>query len=418
VSKPSKKSEIVRDGNAIRSEYSQSAFKGRGSLTQIVRELERQLAARVDFTADTRDVKFTVADKGGIRLVPANQNLHDSGWVPEGGYGILDQALLQIGAKSTPTVPGDFLRLLTSMRPARAADLLTGLLHDGPAVRTFRALDGNLRAFLSNSFRMIDSYDSTKTLLSEAKRLNLMPIEGTLSDSNVRIKLISKELWDVIEEKRTQDGGKGGWYAGGLGNQEWLSKVAARTMGDLPGGPGTIHPSLSFRNSETGHGGFELDGGIMKGICFNLATVEELFAKIHLGARQAANQIFSQQTNDKEAELIHAQIREIVTAFFTKEHFEGLVASIKGTQQDKIVKPTGAVNLLVQRNPDVLTEENVDDLLNFFVAEQNPTVMGLAQAVARYSQETQDVEKVAGLEWLAGSLMSGKQSKELVAAGA
>ena len=395
-----------------KAEYSN--FRGRGSLQDVVTELQRQIEARVDFVADTRDMQVTVGEKGDLRLAPSNGNLAD--FLPRDGVSVLDQALTQFGQKAPVTngIPTRFLRNAAREHPRRTADFLTGIMHDSPDRRLVRILDGSCRAFLSDSYKVIDNYDVAKCALETCQKVGGRVLEASVTDGAFRLKMISPEIWDKIERTRT-DSPSGNWYAGGLGSQEYLSKVGANTRGDLPmhGGSETVWPIATVGNSETGHGKFYLRSGIIMAICFNLATVEEVMGMVHLGSKMEVG-LFSRSTLEKEADLIFCQFRDAFRVMFTQESFQAIVSRVRDSANTEIKSPSKAIELTVAAS-DVLSDDDVGVLVDYFTAEPGNSVYSLGQAVARMAQDL-DADKADDVEVLAGEILTGKHNSKLSAA--
>ena len=371
------------------------------SLSELVKELERQKDAKVDFVADTRGVRVMVDQAGKLRLVPQDSRAGE--WLPKDGAPIKPTALTQFGSKAEPEVPSQFMARLAAARPQRAAELLNGLMADSPARRFVRVLDGQVRAFLSDRYRVLDNFDIAFAALDAVRASGGEVIEAALSDTSMRLKFTSRAIWDAIELK--QRGDKGNWYAGGLGNQEHLQRVNARTGGDLPGGPGTIHPLITVHNSETGHGGFAVRFGIVQAICFNLATVEEMVGKVHLGERLSVG-IYAEETISQESKAIYMKARDAVRAAFNPEHFKRIVAMAQKAQGEQVTAPTAAAENVAKAAG--LSDKSKDVLLGFFIRDYDQTRYGMAQAVARLAQEEPEAEKTAELEDLAGKLLRGE----------
>lgn len=381
----------------IQSEMAVASWSGRGSLTDLVGELERQKESKFDFVADTRNLAVTHRE-GGLFLVP--QNAHTAEWIPSSGLPIRSGALDQMGEKCDPAIPVKFLRELSGRRPRRAAELLNNLIEDAPARRFIRCLDGSVRAFLSDRYRVLDNYDLAFAALDAVRQAGGEVIEASLSDTHMRIKFTSRQIWDAIDVKRQDNGGN--WYAGGLGNQGYLSRVRARSGGDLPGGPGTVHPLVTLSNSETGHGGLSVRIGLLQAICFNLATVEEVVGKVHLGERLSVG-IFTEETVTAESKAIYLRARDTVKSAFNPEVFKRMVDLAKEAQAQEVHAPAAAVENVAKAVS--LPEKAKDALLAYFVKDYDLTRYGLAQAVARLAQDEEDGESASGLEDLAGKVL-------------
>lgn len=383
-------------------EFSKSTWSGRGTLEQLVQELERQKESKVDFVADARDLNVTVGEKGSLRLVPGSVQVGE--WLGREGMAISPKALMQFGDRVNPEMPGRFLNALVEKRPARAAEFLTALMHDTAGRRFIRTLDGRCRAYLSDRYRVLDNYDLAFGALDTARECGGEIIECALSETHMRLKFTSRQVWDVVNEARRPD--KSSWYAGGIGDQRYLAKVAARSGGELPGGPGTVHPLVTLSNSETGHGGLRVRIGILRGICFNLATIEDVAANVHLGERMEAG-MFSAETQAADAKAIMLKSRDSIRAAFNPDTFRKLVAKCNAAAEDKIEAPSGAVENLVKNAG--LTDAAKDSILAHFLRDHDMNRYGLAQAVARHSQEIDDSDAAADAEDIAGRLIVGRE---------
>jgi hypothetical protein len=383
----------------IQSEMAVSSWSGRGSLTDLVAELERQKTSKFDFVADTRGLAIRECE-GGLCLIPKEDRMTE--WVPSSGLPIREAALLQIGEKSTPSVPGRFLKELTAQRPRRAGELLNGLFEDAPARRFIRCLDGQVRAYLSDRYRVLDHYDLAFSALDAVRQAGGEVIEASLSESHMRIKFTSRQIWEAIDVKR--QGERSNWYSGGLGNPDYLGRVRARSGGELPGGPGTVHPLVTVSNSETGQGGFSVRIGLLQAICFNLATVEEVVGVVHLGERLSVG-VFTEETVTAESRAITLKARDTIKGAFNPEVFKRMVEIARGAQAQEIRTPQSAVENVARAAS--LSDKAKEAILSYFLRDYDLTCYGLAQAVARYAQDEVDGEGAASLEDLAGKIMQG-----------
>lgn len=389
---------------ALHSEYGVSGgWNGRGTLANLVAELDRQRSTKVDVVADSRTMRVEArsggARDGALVIVPTAPQTRE--FIPSEGVEISESALVQIGERVSPSIPAKFLKSLAADRPARAADLVSGLLFDTGKRNLVRMLDGRVRAFLSDRYRTLEHYDLAFAGLEVARDLGAEVLEASLSEKTMRIKMVRRDLWDSIDATRSGD--KGGWYAGGLGSPEYLSKVGAKSGGNLPGGAGTIHPVVTLGNSETGHGGLFARLGILHAVCFNLATVETVVANVHLGERLDVG-IFAGDTLTAEAKAIMLKARDSIRAAFDEAKFRAVVARIRQANEDVIEAPSTAVGNLVKNSE--LTDTARDSILAHFLGDYKATRYGLSQAVARYAQEVEDGDEAADVEGLAGVLVT------------
>lgn len=378
-------------------EFSRSTWSRRGSLKDIVTELQRQKESRVDFTCDLRAVS-TVVEGGGVKLVPigvAERELLESGGTP-----LMLQAVRQLCERLEPAVPAKFFDALADKRSTRAQALLDGLMIDTGGRVFVRVLDKKVRAVLSNRYRVLDHYDVAFTAMDTAKKHNAEIIEANLTDRSMRIKMISRELFDVLDSRRSADGN---WYIGGLGNQKMLNRVAARTEGDLPGGPGTVWPAVTISNSETGHGGLNVRFGILAGICFNLATVEAASVTVHLGTAMEAG-VWSEKTRSLESQTIYNKASDAIAAAFNKATFDRIMSTCKGAASVKIDSPSMSIDNVINRL--ALPEGRRDELMEIFCRDYASNAWGLSQAISRVAQNEDDGDDAAVFEEAAGKLLA------------
>jgi hypothetical protein len=375
------------------------SWKGRGNLGNLVKELDRQREARIDFVADVRHLKVEI--NGGVKLIPTTGQALE--WMPDGPMDFLRSAYAQLAEKCNPSVPINFFEKMMADRAGRLADLINGLHADDPQKRFVRALDNKVRAWLSNSYRVIENHDIAYTCLDEARKKNANVLECSLSDKRMRIKFTTQEVWDAIDIKQ-RSGPQGGWFAGAIGNRELIGKtiLGATIREELPGGPGTIHPVVTVLNSETGHGGFHVRLGILMGVCFNVATLETIVSRVHLGDRLEEG-IFTSETISAESKAIMLKARDAVRAAFDQGKFAAIVAKAKQAQTDVIEMPMAAVDNVIKGG--LVNEEQRDALLQHFLRDYDSTRFGLAQAVSRLAQDLDDPDDAGELENAAGKII-------------
>lgn len=371
----------------------EQGFRGRGRLTQLVAELERQRESRVDFVADGRSFAVRHTEQG-IRLAPADLQAEE--WLPREGLPFLDSALPQLGGRVSPEVPTKFLRALASSRPAIAACLMQDLLRETAGRHLVRVLDGKVRAVLSNSYRVLDNYDLAFAALDVARKAGGEVVECCLSDTAMRIKFTSRQIRDSVAEMQDRGGG---------GSHEWLRLTGARVLpvDYLPDGPGTIHPVVTISNSETGHGGLHVRLGILRAMCCNMAIIESVASEIHLGGRLDPG-LYTTETQAAEAKAVMLKCRDAIAGAFDPEKFRRLTAKARTAQADLIQAPEAVVAHVAES----FTDDDRQAILRHFLVEYEPTRWGLSQAIARHSQDMADGDSAADLELLAGRVISDR----------
>ncbi len=389
-------------------------FRGRGRLEHVVAELRRQVESRVDFTVDTSDLSVGMVN-GALHLVPG-PSARD--FLPAAGLPLLDQALVQLGERQTPPVPTRFLREAAKQSPGPICDYLSAVMRDHRARRFVRVLDGRVRAFLSDRYRVIESLDVVAAVLKGAQDQPVRVLEASVSDSHVRIKLVCPSVWDAVAEGpagahawvRPENGGGPAARA----SAAWLRQVGIDPAGlELQGGDTTVWPVTTVANSDTGHGGFTASVGILQAICFNLATIEQALAHVHLGERMETG-IFTAETVSAEARTIALKARDVIAVAFDSVKFRALVQRIRAADKVAVTGSATAMANVISLG-GAFNERDLDDLVRAFGQERS-TIYGVGQAVARLAQHTNDPEVAAEREALAGAILTGKHTKAVLAA--
>lgn len=374
----------------------QVGWLGRGNLESLVGELARQRESRMDVVIDSRQLKAVANDAGGLRLAPAATIAEE--WLPRDGYDLTDRALMQLGSRLDPAVPGAFARDLAAARPEIASKLVSDLLGVTKSRSLVRCLDGRVRAVLSNSYRVMDNYDLAFTALEVAQASGGEVIEACLSDTNMRLKFTTKELRDTVVDVKKNGGADHAWIGRtGYGGPD---------QKDLPGGPGTVHPLITISNSETGHGGLSVNVGIVVAWCVNMSIIEKSVGAIHLGGRMDEG-FLTEETIAADSKAIMLKARDAIRAAFAPEGFKRIVAIANDAAGDEIKNPSAAVNKVVTENR--LSDAAKDSILAHFIRDYDSTRYGLAQAVSRYSQEVSDADVAHDVETLAGRVMAERK---------
>lgn len=376
----------------------------RGNLRRMVDELERQKQSRLDVVIDGRDMRVDAVGPGVLQLVPHTPRATE--WLDAAGTPMTARVLGQYVERMNPKIPIKFFRELAQVMPAKAATLATDVLHHAPKRHFVRMLDKRVRAFLSGKYRAIDNFDLAFTALDVATKVDAMPLECSLSETNMRMKLISKNLWDEVAAERDLNPSGHKWF-GQTGNQRFLRNALGLAETELPAGPGTVYPVVTISNSETGHGGLTVQIGLLRALCSNLAAIETGVAMIHAGARNESLGIYSAETIALESKTYVSKATDAIKAAFHPAKFAELVAKANKAQEQKIEAPSDAVDNVAKVL--TLSEDRKKALLNHFYAAQNPSRYGMAQAVSRLSQDVENPDDAFELERAAGKLIADEK---------
>jgi hypothetical protein len=254
-------------------------------------------------------------------------------------------------------------------------------------LRSFQSDDGTgiARAFLSDSYRVIDNLDVLTAALSSIKdtgvNIKIESCDITESSMHARFYLPDVEVKapELLENYR--------------GSRNPLSN------------DGGIFGGFSIRNSETGRGKFSITPRLIVGACRNgMVFKQDATSRIHLGSKMEAGIVkSSQETMDKEYSLIMSEIKDAVNTFSSKEFLEGKINRILGNNH-RIAKPQEAIENVVKWSG--LPNELTDDLLSAFIDGGDVTRFGIAQAMTWVAYDHADAELALELESSAAELMT------------
>lgn len=373
--------------------------RGRGSLSDLIAELDRQAATKVDFVADAR--QFNV-EWGGEAPRPARADLSlvattetAREWLP-GPMRFTRNGIRQFLAKSQPAIPFQLYQKLP--RDAETSAYLGHLFRNSGKRRLFRCLDDRVRAVQSDAYKMIDHIDLAFHALDTVKSVNGSVIDCRLTDSEMRIAFTTNEVAGRIIAGQSDDGEGLGWQA-----DHTFRKITGLQWGgyEPPFGNETVHPCISLRNSETGEGGLHVDLGILESACLNMCLVQREVAKVHIGQRMNEG-MYAADTREQMSRTILMQVRDVLRRAFNPEWFNNLCATMNETAATPIENPTSAVMNFAVVNK--MADSHRDKVLQHFLSNNAYNVFQLGRAISRSAQEV-DADEATMLEQLAGETM-------------
>jgi len=386
-------------------------FSGRGRLDQLVNELERQKETRLDFVADCRALNALAIEDGTedgtvpvLQLdAPAEVDGKVNGvreFITE-PIPLNEMAFGQLCERSEPPVPVRYGRKLLAVNPAAMGNLAQETFCGTPNRRLFRCLDGHVRAVLSDSYRVMDHYDVAFQALQTCRDHGGEVIEASLDARRMRLKFASRAVHDVLNATPGNQ-----WEHRFYGSHDYIKRTGGRTADELPGGPGTVHPTVVITNSETGHGSYGVSYGVLHAVCVNTSTIEDVVRGVHLGGKMDAG-IWTPETVAAESQAVFLKARDAIAAAFRPETFRRLIDGLRPSAERAIQSPTAAANLVASQLD--LNDATRDDVMAFFVRDYTPTALGLASAITRAAQDQLEPETAETWEAFAGELMTAPE---------
>jgi hypothetical protein len=273
------------------------------------------------------------------------------------------------------------------------------MMHANGGTHLVRVLDGHVRAFLSDRYRLLDHYDVAMAALRAVRDNEGVVLQGQLSERSMRIKFTTPEVHGLIEDARLRDV-RGFFQFGQAGTQE--SRDIAGLERLRPVGPNAVYPTVTIVNSETGHGAFRVQYGILLAYCLNTAVHDEIKSEVHLGGVLPVG-VLRAETIELKARAINAEAVDAIAAAFNKDRFAEVVGRLNESASTVVPDAVKAVDHVMKLAP--VQEGEREALLAYFARDYSQTRFGLGQAVSRLSQDVADIDRSADLERVAGQLM-------------
>jgi len=224
-------------------------------------------------------------------------------------FGVHRFALGQIA--EVANLPVKFLDSLAGSEWGRALiahNLSQIFAHRDAKRHLVRTLNSEVRGFLSDSYRRLDSRPIIEAFVTGVQRLGALPYKGIVTDTKVAIQAILPDVFDVI--------------------------------------PGEVVAFvLSLENSDFGNGALSLRVGALRIWCDNLAVFEENMRQIHLGRRLDENIVFSQKTYLLDTKTTVSALEDIIGVQLNREGLKRRMELLAVTAQ-KAVDPQAAMRML------------------------------------------------------------------------
>ena len=287
-------------------------------------------------------------------------------------YQPTDFALGQIAGRAG--VPLPYLRELAAPQSAPwqhqlASEILAQ--HHGNAgdVRVLvRSVRGQLRGWVSDKYRRLDSRPLVDALASEARSVGAVPIDGVATETRVAIKVIVPRILEPIPGEFLVYGG------------EWS-------------------------NSDFGNGTHSFRTFALRVVCLNGMTRENLLKQVHLGARLGDEIEFSDRTHRLDTAASVSALRDVVRGALGPSGRDRMIEHIRAAHDRAMSKTqlsTATRALPKQVQKLVIDAFESPDVINL---PEGNTAWRASNAISWVARHTEDAELRLDLERAAGALV-------------
>jgi len=343
------------------------------SIVELAQEIERQRTTKKDFVADTSVMHMT--PEGALTL--------GDRWRSDG---VSDLAHEQIADHTR--IPQAYYKRMRTEAPELLATNVDAWFAKYPAPRMVRALDGRVRAFLSNSYRPLENADLAEAILPTLAKRELEIMSCEITERRLYIKAVDQRLLRDVPVG----------YKMGDGSHRIFDTCA---------------PAIVVSNSEVGCGRLVVETGVFTKACTNMA----LFAdggmrRTHVGARhrllgdsvESIDHLLSDRTRRVTDQALWLQVQDVVAAAFDEAKLGKRVEQLTNAAENKI---TGHVEKVVElaAKEFSLSDGERGSVLRHLITGGSLTQYGLHAAITRSAEDAEDYDRATALEYTGGRVI-------------
>jgi hypothetical protein len=232
-----------------------------------------------------------------------------------------------------------------------------------------RSVHGELRGFLSDKYRRLDSRPLAKAVADSCHEVGAIPYRGTFSDTRVALKVILPGVYEPIPGEFLAIGG------------EWS-------------------------NSDYGAGTNSFRWFLLRCWCLNGATGESVVKEVHLGGRLPDDMAFSNRTYELDTRTSVSAMRDMVKSTLSKDKVTRILDSVKdcATREVDWKHVPGNVLKALTKAEAKFAQDAFEgqDVMNL---PEGKSLWRASNAISWLANHTEGDDRRLELERLAGSLV-------------
>jgi len=235
---------------------------------------------------------------------------------------------------------------------------------------------GLVRAWVSDSFKVLDNLDFAVTVLEAAQDFGAKVHTCNVDDQRLYIQLVTPLEGEISPDD-------------------------------------AINLGVTVRNSEVGDGRVEVSPWVYRRVCKNGLKSQRNYSRVHLGSKQDVG-ILSHETLNKQNDAIWSEVRDWVRFALNEENLQRILEMFHGAKQVRLEqKPRVVVANVVKRFGMGAAEAN--SILEQYLRQDDDSAFSLINAITRQAQEATVYQRRMDLEEMGGQLLETKP-RELASA--
>lgn len=290
------------------------------------------------------------------------------------GAGIHKHALGQIASRAgIPTAYlAELVRGQNEWQRELAAHMMREHFGHDRSKYLVRSVQGEVRGFLSDRYRRIDSRPLLHAFAEECHKVGAVPVDGGITDTRVSVKAILPRVFEPVPGE-------------------------ALCLG------------IEWGNSDFGAAAHTIRPFILRLWCLNGATMENSMSQVHLGRQMNEDIELSQRTYAYDTKASISALRDIVGGVLSAKKVDNLMDAIRTAEEAKVDWKT-AKNLLSKRLLKGELKSAEESFTGPDVVNLPPgnTMWRASNAVSWLAKNTEDPNRKLELERVAGELVNGK----------
>lgn len=232
-----------------------------------------------------------------------------------------------------------------------------------------RATDGQVRGFLSDSFRRLDCRPILESFAGACGQIGAVPVEGYALETKVVIKAMLPVIFEPVPDEPLVFG-------------------------------------LVWQNSDFGNGAHSVRAFALRPWCTNFAIMDECLRQVHLGRRLSDDVAYSQRTYELDTQTVASAVADIVRHELAPEKLNAYQQAVRAAHEQHL-DPRAAVTALKKRltgaELQAVTEAfNSPDVVNL---PPGQTAWRMSNAVSWVAGQTVVPERKLHLMQVAGSYL-------------
>ena len=367
-------------------------------LPELATELQRQADAKRDYIAPSE--RLSVSSNGRTEMIlgepfPVTDIAHgqiaDYLDIPKAYYDRLREKSEELTVRD----PNDY----AVERTLFDVTVNSLLASKGPQRRLVRTLDGQVRAFLSDSFSVdLDNADVYRVAARVIEEAGLGPenvLSAEVTEKRLYMKVVSPRIEAVIRPSNVSGSG-------------------------LLREPQVVQAGFILSNSETGLGSLRVSQLVFKLLCSNGWIREESLRQRHIGKTLETGEngsVYRSDTRAQDAKLRLMKVRDHISSALDPGAFRDFVGRMQETTSIRLEAGAEKCVDAVGRKFG-LSQGEKERVLGELIQGADMTLWGMTNAVTAAAQKCQSYDRSTELEGIGGKFFSltRPEIREIVAA--